>query len=109
MDLFEKRNKNIELIERLRKIIPDRNFFAHEAYTHIYEKGKANETQVTISNERLQIAIKKSHECWLDIWTEVTALEARFSGKGKIVTRADTDAMILKLKNEMDSKTNSGD
>jgi hypothetical protein len=110
VDLFEKHNKNIALIERLRKIIPDRNFFAHDAYTHIYdEKGKSNETKVVASNERLQNAIKESHECVLDVFTEIAAIEARFSGKGKIVNRSDIDAMYLKMKNEMDSETNSSE
>ena len=99
VELFEKRNKNTKLIERLSKIVPDRNFFAHEAYTRIYEKGKASKTKVETNYERLKEVISNSKECMLDVWTEIVSIENRFSGKDN-VTRKYIDDMIAKLEAE---------
>jgi len=77
VDLFEKRNKNLELIARLKKIIPDRNFFAHEAYTSILMKGKCNEEQSEENHKRLQQVIKDSNDCFLSVWEQTSALEKR--------------------------------
>jgi len=97
IDMFEKRNSNRILIKLLRVVAPERNFFAHAAYTYIYEKGEVDEDKVREVLRRLEDAIKNSRECFLDIWTESVSLENRFSGKKKKVTREEIDALYRKF------------
>ncbi len=64
VELFAKRNKNTELFGSLSRIVPDRNFFVHEAYTRVYDKeGKANKTEFETGYARLNNSIRDSKNC----------------------------------------------
>jgi hypothetical protein len=79
IDRFEKFNANDDLISRLKSIVSERNFVAHESYVACYENGEPKRAdEIEILYERILKAKENTTKCFNDIIQETKGLEERF-------------------------------
>lgn len=81
VDRFAKFNGNEELVMRLRTIVVERNFIAHESYTASFgREGKPKEAaEIERLHERTAQAKTDAEKCMWDVLKETKQLEERFT------------------------------
>jgi len=80
VDEFEKFNGNDDLIKKLRSIVVERNFIAHQSYIALYGKGgKSKEIEeIEPLYERAVKAKESAEKCFFELGQEIEKLEERF-------------------------------
>ena len=84
LNKFKKLNNNERLIDKIEKLVEDRNYCAHEAYLLTYEKQN-DPDYLTKELAKLENIINEAKECVQLLFSEVKKIEERKSRKGKIV------------------------
>jgi len=81
VDEFEKFNCNDDLIKRLRSIVVERNFIAHQSYIALHGKGgKSIEIEEIEPLYKRAVKAKESAEkCFFELGQEIEKLEERFT------------------------------
>ena len=94
VDNFEKINGNDSLIEELRSIIVERNYFAHQSYIALFGKGESSKDIQEIESlyERAVKAKESAEKCFLNLLKEIEILENNFTEIQKKSTEHFTPA-----------------
>jgi hypothetical protein len=81
VDEFERFNDNDDLIRRLRSIVAERNFIAHQSYIVLHEKGGKLEEieEIKPLYERAVKAKESAEKCFFELIQEIEKLEERFT------------------------------